>query len=421
MKGTRYNCTEMSADKKLTIWCISKYNAPPHYGVGARLYYLAREFSRLGQEVVLISSDANHLAAYPRTGQRYNFEEVDGLLHLWIKTLKYERSASLKRFLSWFDFEQKLFRMDRSQLPPPDVVITSSVSLLTVIYGLYLRRLYGSKVIFEIRDIYPLTLTEEFGVSRWHPLVLFLGLVEKIGYRKADLIVGTMPNLKEHVQERIGRKKEVFYSPLGINEQWFNVEGEGKWEEVDEFFPPNKFVVGYAGSMGISNALDPFIEVIKDLAGEETLYFILVGGGDLKEQYRRELSGCSNVTIGPLLDQKAIPNFLRKCDLLYLAVHDSEVWRFGQSMNKLIDYMMAAKPVVASYSGYQSMLNEAGAGVFVPTGDKNAIIEAIKNYRNMDPQEREAVGRKGRQWVLDNHSYVKLGLQYLERIRDLGG
>jgi len=65
------------------------------------------------------------------------------------------------------------------------------------------------------------------------------------------------------------------------------------------------------------------------------------------------------------------------------------------------------------------MLNEAGAGVFVPTGDKNAIIETIKNYRNMDPQEREAVGRKGRQWVLDNHSYVKLGLQYLERIRDL--
>lgn len=405
--------------KKLTIWCISKYNAPSHYGVGARLYYLARQFSRLGQKVVLISSDANHLAAYPRTEKRYNYEKVDGLTHLWIKTLKYERSASLKRFLSWFDFEWKLFRMNRSQLPPPDVVITSSVSLLTVIYGLYLRRVYGSKVVFEIRDIYPLTLTEELGVRRWHPLALLLGLIEKIGYRRADLIVGTMPNLREHVQERIRREREVFYSPLGINEQWFGAEETEKWEEVDTLFPADKFVIGYAGSMGISNALDPFIEVIRELVGDETLHFILVGGGDLKEQYRRELSGCSNVTIGPLLEQRAIPHFLRKCDLLYLAVHDSRVWRFGQSMNKLIDYMMAAKPVVASYSGYQSMLDEAGAGVFVPTGDRNAIIEAINHYRAMDPQEREAVGDKGRKWVLDNHSYAKLGFQYLERIRSL--
>ena len=40
----------------------------------------------------------------------------------------------------------------------------------------------------------------------------------------------------------------------------------------------------------------------------------------------------------------------------------------GSLSNKLIDYMMAGKPVVASYSGYQSMLNEANAGLFVPAG-----------------------------------------------------
>ena len=41
----------------------------------------------------------------------------------------------------------------------------------------------------------------------------------------------------------------------------------------------------------------------------------------------------------------------------------SKVWDYGQSMNKIVDYMMAGKPVVASYSGYPSMLNEAGSGI----------------------------------------------------------
>ncbi len=36
-------------------------------------------------------------------------------------------------------------------------------------------------------------MTEEGGFSKWHPLVLLIGFIEKFGYKKADLIVGLMP------------------------------------------------------------------------------------------------------------------------------------------------------------------------------------------------------------------------------------
>lgn len=405
-------------NKKMKIWCISKYASPPQYGVGARLFYIAKEFCNIGLDVLLISSDANHLASYPSKDNVYNLEKYDDLLHVWIKTYKYTRSASLNRFLSWLDFEYKLFRFDRSKYGRPDVVIISSLSLFSIIYGIYLKKLYNCKLVFEIRDIHPLTLTEEFGVSTRHPMIMFMGLIEKIGYKRSDLIVGTMPNLREHVQEIVGYEKEVFHSPLGIHEIWSNDTDVSN--TVDSLFPEEeKFMIGYAGSMGVSNALDAFIDAIKELSEVKDIYFVMVGDGDLKLNYMDKLSGLKNVTIGPKISQNEIPYFLSKCDLLYLSTHNSKVWKYGQSMNKLIDYMMAAKPIIASYSGYQSMLNEANAGVFVPTGDAGSIVKAIYFFKDMNPYERDLYGSRGKSWVEENHSYKNLALRYYNKIMEL--
>lgn len=405
-------------NNKKVIWCISKYASPPRYGVGARLYYIAREFVKLGAEVVIISSDSNHLAKYPESKKTINIEEYDGLTHAWIKTLKYKKNASIKRFLSWFDFEFKLNRIHKQNFSKPDVVIVSSLSLFSIIYGIFLKRKYSCKLVFEVRDIYPLTLTEEFGVSKFNPMVLLLAVIEKIGYKSSDLIVGTMPNLKQHVKEIIGKEKDVFHSPLGVHEIWSKEVSSSN--EVDSIFDNSKrFVVGYAGSMGTSNALIPFVKAIKQMKDEKGIHFVLVGDGDLKKDFIIELKGLDNVTMGPKIKQNEIPYFLSKCDILYLSAHDSKIWEYGQSLNKMIDYMMSGKPVIASYSGYQSMLNEADSGIFIPTGDKDGIIEAIKKYKAMDTFEREQMGLRGKKWVEENHKYENIAKNYYEKILSL--
>src|SRR5690606_34736757 len=122
-----------------------------------RLYYLARQFARAGHAVLLITSDANHFTKYPESGQRYNDERLEGISHRWIRTRKYHRTASVDRILSWLDFEWKLFRMPLGGLARPDVVIVSSLSLLTIVYGFFLKKRYGAFLVFEVPDIWPLT------------------------------------------------------------------------------------------------------------------------------------------------------------------------------------------------------------------------------------------------------------------------
>ena len=107
-------------------------------------------------------------------------------------------------------------------------------------------------------------------------------------------------------------------------------------------------------------------------------------------------------------------DFLTRCDLLYLSVHDSTVWDYGLSLNKLIDYMLAAKPIVASYSGFPSMIDEAECGSFVPAGDAAALRDEILRFRRMDAATRESMGERGRVWLLENRGYEVLARDYLE-------
>ena len=76
---------------------------------------------------------------------------------------------------------------------------------------------WNTHEIFEIRDIWPLTLTEEGGFSKFNPLIFGLGFIEKLGYKYSDIIVGTMPNLEEHVAEVIGYKRKVSCVPMGLD------------------------------------------------------------------------------------------------------------------------------------------------------------------------------------------------------------
>ena len=166
----------------MKILCISKYASPPNYSkMPARLFVLVKEFIKLGHNATLITSDSNHFSSYPETSEIYNYEIVENVPLYWLKTKKYIKTASIDRVLSWFDFEMKLFKMDLNKIEKPDVVLVSSLSIFTILYGYFLKKKFNSFLVFEIRDIWPLTMTEEGGFSKWHPLVLLIGFIEKFG------------------------------------------------------------------------------------------------------------------------------------------------------------------------------------------------------------------------------------------------
>jgi glycosyltransferase involved in cell wall biosynthesis len=373
-----------------------------------------REFARLGYESVIVTSDSMGRFDAPVAGRSYVVEAHEGIVLCRVRTLKYAGSKSMRRILSWMHFEGKLLRLPKDVLPEPDVIVISSLSLLTILNGLRLRRRHKCRLVFEVRDIWPLTIVEEGGFSTRNPFVLGLGAVEKLGYRRADAIVGTMPNLGAHVKKVTGRSLPTSCIPMGVDVEAIPTAEPLSAEYLATYVPSDRFLVGYAGSIGISNAMGVFFDCVESMQEDQGIHFVVVGDGELRQSYIDRYGSLPNLTFAPRVPRSQVHDFLSRCDLLYLSVHKSAVWDYGQSLNKLVDYMLAAKPIVASYSGYPSMIDEAKCGTFVPAGDVAALRDEIRRFAGLTAEDREAAGERGRTWLLANRDFRVLAEGYLK-------
>lgn len=371
------------------------------------------EMQRSGYQLVVISSDSNNLVDLPVLYNRVTVQEIDGVRIVWLKTMKYTVAKSLRRVLSWLHFEWNLFWLDTSNLPRPDVVIVSSLSLLTIVNGLLLRFKYKCRLVFEVRDIWPLTIIEEGGFSKRNLFVKGLSWLERLAYKKSDAIVGTMPNLAAHVYAELGYERPVYCVPMGVSHDHLSDVAELPVEYIERYLSSEKFKVVHAGTIGITNALDVFFAAAEAMRDDVDIEFIIVGDGALRQHYEKLYGDLPNLVFAPKVPRNLVQAVLTKCDLLYFSVHDSKVWDYGQSLNKVIDYMLAAKPIVASYSGYPSMINDSGCGVFVPANDVNAVIDTILDMKIKSEDERSLMGLRGREWLLQNRAYSKLSADYL--------
>lgn len=396
-----------------TIWYLSKYATPPaSQGVGSRGFEIMRELALLGHRTVVVTSDSNHLTAVSELTSSVRIKEEAGVTLCWLRTFKAREARSLARVVSWLHFEWRVLTFRKRGLPAPDIVIASSLSLLTVLSGYIVARYYRVPLIFEVRDIWPLTLTEEGGFNPKNPFVRVLFWVERFGYRRASVIVGTMPNLAAHVEQALGERKSVRCIPMGFSPQAVTSHEVLTDDFRSQYLDLSEFVVGYAGTIGATNALDAFFLAAQRLLDDERVSFLVLGDGPMLREFKQKYGHLPNVTFAPRVPRVAVGEVLDACDVLYLGVPPSRVWDFGQSLNKLIDYMLAGKPILASYSGFPSMIDEAGCGTFVPAGDADALVAELRRYAAMSPEARAKLGTRGREWLLEHRAYSRLAQEY---------
>jgi glycosyltransferase involved in cell wall biosynthesis len=399
----------------MVIWYISKYASPQKYFFGTRHFYLSEEWVKKGHEVYVFTSNSNHLTdKLPLFKEKAFFEKINGVHTIWLNTFKVKKgnSSSLLRILSWFHFEWQLLTLRKKEISRPDVVIVSSLSLLSVLSGLYFSKKYKSKFIFEVRDIWPLSLMELGNFSRFNPFIFFLSVIEKLGYKKADAIVGTMPNLKEHVNNVIGNNDKCYCIPQGFSQDFYNNQDVLDQDYIEKFIPSDKFIIAYAGTISVNNPIDVLIESARKLK-EFPIAFVIVGEGNKKEELVNQCADLPNVIFAPSIPKNKVNHFLSFSSVCFDSF-SSELAKYGLSRNKWIDYMYAGKPIICSYSGFQSMINEANSGSFVPYADADALSDEIMKYYKLPKNELESLGQNAKKYILENRSFTALAEEYLK-------
>ena len=266
-----------------TYWLINQYASTPETGIGGRHYYLAKELANQGHTVYLIAAGYTHLLRTPPVlDKKYLIEPVTGGFNfVWVTTPHYSGAHDKARVLNWFIFAWKLLKLPQIIEDKPDAILYSSPSLVGFLGAQRLAKKLKCKIVFEVRDIWPLTLIQLGGYSPKHVFIRFLQWVEDRAYHDSDVIFSNLPNAVEHMVMRGMAREKFQWIPNGFDlSELENPEPLAVTTQLA--LPKGKFIIGYTGTLGLANALDSFIEAARLLKDEVEMAFVLVGGGKEK-------------------------------------------------------------------------------------------------------------------------------------------
>ena len=181
------------------------------------------------------------------------------------------------------------------------------------------------------------------------------------------------------------------------------------------------FLLGYAGNHSTANSLQTIIEAAEKLQDSKAS-FILVGNGRDKSKLisLAKSKNLNNIFFYDSIAKESVPDLLSKFDCLLITWKNLwELYKFGISPNKIMDYMMAGKPVIQAVNAGNDAVKDSGCGITVPAEDSEALAKAIIKMMNTSIEERYLMGQKGREYVIKNHDYKVLAQKYLEVMEKL--
>jgi glycosyltransferase involved in cell wall biosynthesis len=405
----------------MNIVIVNHYAGGPSLGMEFRPYYLAREWTKSGHNVLIIGASYSHVRTrQPQLKSTIQKEEIDGVDYLWIKVNRYAGNG-IGRIISMFLFSSRLYTKLKTELTSfkPDLIIASSTYPIDNFPVARLAKKYGALHCYEVHDLWPLSPMELGRYSKNHPFIKVMQWAEDFAYKNADFVVSMLPNTLEHMTAH-GLSSEKFnFVPNGIAvDEWKDEDPipEQHATLLQKLHTDQRCIVGYVGGHAISNALETFLcaaQIAENKAPH--LAFVLVGNGAEKEKLIQMAAslGLKNISFLPAISKNSIPRLLSELDILYLGWHDNPLYRFGISPNKLIDYMMAGKPVVHSVKAANDMVNESSCGISVAPGDADAIVDALLKIAEMPLNERQAMGLRGQRFILENNDYRILADKFL--------
>lgn len=382
--------------------------------MGSRHFSFSKVWNELGHRAIVFTSNSNHrISNLPKFDGLYLKENHESVETIWLNGRGISGTSGWRRFISWALFELNFWCLPKKTFGKPDIIIVSSLSLLSVWTGWFYSKKYSSKFIFEVRDVWPKSLEVLTNINRLHPLIQFLKLTERIGYSRADLVVGTMPNLKQRVTELNNQwEAKTVCVPQCYDQDFYQLEQENLENDfVLKFLKSDKFTIAYTGTVSDNNPLE---NLFKIATHDSEIRVLIAGYGKKLEEFKTVYKNHSNIVFVPRVRKAQIQHLLSYSDVCYDSI-DSELAIYGLSRNKWIDYMMAGKPIICSMTGYKSMINEAGSGYFVDFDDHAGLYNCILQLKESS-ELRLKLGESGKRWLLDNRSSKKIAKEYLDFI-----
>ena len=393
----------------MRVVIICKYARDKTDGQATRHYFFAKHLVKLGHSVLLIKSRSNLSKHTKSFFGLYQKTKEGNLEIITINGPIINSGFSAKRIFTWLQFEWRLFRISKFVRNwKPTHIIVSSLSLITGLTGIRLKRKLSISLIFEVRDIYPLTLVELGKLNPNNILVKILSWIEHHVCKNSDALISTLENFDKYLREILPNSKPCHWIPSGYENDWYDSkinEETATYKKIQKLKSLDKFIIAYAGTIGLANQLSTILDSARVL--EKThpnIHFVMIGEGPEKQKLESQYP-LSNISFLESVPKEQLPLYLSLCDVLIHSWKKSSLYRFGISPNKWNEYMYSARPMILAHDYTSRIFNQANCGWQVPAEDTDAMVQKIIEVMELNKKEISQLGQNGKRYLEENLSY----------------
>jgi glycosyltransferase involved in cell wall biosynthesis len=386
----------------MKLLILSQY-FPPETGAPAnRLMKLATGLKRKGVEVRVLTAMPNYPEMKVHSGYRgkvYLREELEGITvhRAWIFAGK--QRSMLIRLINYFSFVITSLFTGLMMIRHQDMILCESPPLFLGISAWLLSVIKGSRLIFNVSDLWPES-AERLGLVSNKLLLRMSTILEEFLYRKSFLVTGQTQGIVSNISLRFPGKP-VYWLRNGVDMgEILSVPPDPEWR-AREGLIQRDFLLVYAGIIGHAQGLEVILRAAEILHYEEHIWFLLIGNGpvlgilqkmkgDLKLDRVRFLSSRPRKeVIKAILASDAAIVPLRKLDLFK-----------GAIPSKIFENLVLRKPVLLGIEGEACdlIIREGNAGIaFEPENPADLADKIIYLYHH--PDEMKKLGENGYQLV----------------------
>lgn len=414
---------------KKRVWIMNHYATRMFFEQGGRHLWMATELKKQGYEPIIFCADKVHNAKDEVPVQDgYTVKQYHSIPFVFLKTNGYSGNG-FSRIRNMYDFYRGLMKNYYElalKIWKPDIILASSVHPLTLIAGIRIAKKLGIPCICEVRDLWPESIVAYGKLKRNSLITRLLYAGEKWIYKKADEVIMTIPGGQQYILDRKWEREvpleKVHYINNGVVLQDFDRNmAEWVWQD-DDLTDSRYFRVIYTGSIRPVNDLGMLLDAAKLLQerGYENVRFLIYGDGTEREMLEQRIKDedIHNVLLKGSVEKKYIPSILKRGNVNILHNRSTELDRYGQSQNKLFEYMAAGRYIVQTAPAKFGDLEREGCGLVVETQTPEHIADAIAAVYGMAPESYEEACKKTRELAeyYDFHVLTKKLISIIEDV-----
>ena len=275
---------------------------------------------------------------------------------------------------------------------PVDVVHACNPPDLLYLVAKRLKR-RGARFVFDQHDLVPELYLSRFDRGR-DLLYRAVCRLERLTYRAADVVIATNESYREVALTRGGKRPdEVFVVRSAPAVERF------RRLPPDESIKRGKpYLLCYLGVMGPQDGVDYALRSLarlRDEVGRADWHAVFVGAGDTFDEMvtlSRELGLADDVEFTGRIPDEDLLRYLSTADVC-LAPDPMNPLNDVSTMNKIMEYMAMARPIV-SFDLREARVSAGDAAVYAPANDESEFAKRIAALLD-DPAERRRMGELG--------------------------